>query len=555
MTFRTLFALTAALTAAATACGGSGDSSDAAPSPTDARVTTTADTTVPPPTLSTSTSTPTVDSAVDGAELPGDETVASYGQIQPAVVQIWAAGSLRDPEVGQTTSAGAGTGFFVAPGGYAVTNNHVVTGVATLEVYVGGDTSESYNAQVVGVSECNDLALIQVDVDDHPVLAWSDEPSAVGTEVYAAGFPLTNPEYTLTRGIVAKASAGGDTSWTSVDRTIEHDAVIQPGNSGGPLVDADGAVVGVNYSVGGGVTSARYFAIESGLARDVVDRLYDGDFESLGINGTAVLDEDSGIAGVWVSGVAAGSPASAAGLRPGDIVTRLNGLPLATDGTMRDYCDVIRTAGEGTPMSVEVLRFDTQEILEGEINGDRELTATVSFAEQAAAEVGEEPAGAGDPSAGYTEYVQVVDDAGTIAIDVPAEWNEVSTEPLDFGAGPLPVIVASPSLADFEATYTTSGLLYTAMPGALPTEESLADFAPDPAACPTDAGYLPYEDDVYVGHFQIWTDCGGIGASHLVLIANTVDESATIVLGAQIVTDADWDAVDRAFGSMLVAVG
>src|SRR5690606_18422850 len=126
---------------------------------------------------------------------------------------------------------------------------------------------------------------------------------------------------------------------------------------------------------------SQFFAIASTLAQDVVDELRDGDFESLGINGSAVLDEESGIAGVWVAGTAPGSPASNAGLLPGDIVTSLNGLPIGADGTMKDYCDVLRTSGD-RPITVEILRFDTQEILRGEINGTIPLEQVVSFAEE-----------------------------------------------------------------------------------------------------------------------------------------------------------------------------
>ena len=258
------------------------------------------------------------------------------------------------------TQAGSGSGFIIDPSGLAVTNNHVVTGAATLEVYVGGDLDKSYNASVVGVSECNDLALIQIDTKDPlPTLAWQDTEPTVGQEVYAAGFPLGDPEFTLTRGIVAKAQASGETPWASIDSTIEHDANIQPGNSGGPLVGADGHVVAVNYATGSQTNTSQFFAIESELAQDVVDELKNGDFETLGINGQAVLDEEAGIAGVWVSGVAPGSAVDEAGVLPGDIVTSLNGLPIGTDGTMKDYCDVIRTSGEGRPIEIEVLRYDT----------------------------------------------------------------------------------------------------------------------------------------------------------------------------------------------------
>src|SRR5690606_34332944 len=184
-----------------------------------------------------------------------------------------------------------------------VTNNHVVAGAATLEVFIGGDTTRSYNATILGVSECNDLAVIDVRASDPlPYLEWYEEEIVPGIDVYAAGFPLGDPQFTLTRGIVSKARADGDiTGTSSIDHTIEHDANLQPGNSGGPLVSTDGKVVGVNYA-GGAVatTTAQFFAIAAELAKPVVERLKKGDYESLGINGWAVLDEDTGISGVWV---------------------------------------------------------------------------------------------------------------------------------------------------------------------------------------------------------------------------------------------------------------
>src|SRR4029079_3446653 len=97
--------------------------------------------------------------------------ISSFNEVQPAVIQIVSTGSLRDPEVGPTTTAGSGAGLIISPDGLAVTNNHVVTGAATLEVFIGGDKDKSYNATVLGVSECNDLALIQIkNVEDLPPL-------------------------------------------------------------------------------------------------------------------------------------------------------------------------------------------------------------------------------------------------------------------------------------------------------------------------------------------------------------------------------------------------
>ncbi|MDR2722251.1 MAG: trypsin-like peptidase domain-containing protein, partial [Cellulomonadaceae bacterium] len=254
------------------------------------------------------------------ADLPttgSSSPIDSFDKAQPAVIQITAKGSFRDPE-GESVSRWRGSGFIISPDGYAVTNNHVVTGAATLTVYIGGDTTTSYNATVIGASECNDLALIKISgLEDAPYLDWYEGDITVGMEVYAAGFPLGDPEYTLTRGIVAKANADGEMSWASVDRTIEHDANTQPGNSGGPLLTSDGKVAAVHYA--GGARSSgtsQFFAIAADLAMPVVARMQEGDFESLGINGEAIMTEDGEIYGVWVQSVKPGSPVDEVGILP-----------------------------------------------------------------------------------------------------------------------------------------------------------------------------------------------------------------------------------------------
>jgi serine protease Do len=530
-----LVAIAAAMALIA-ACGGSDDSpSDAGDDPSattaasDATTTTVAD---EPATETTETTEPS-------------DVIDSFSEVQPAVVQIVAQGSFRDPEVGMVSTAGSGSGFIVSDDGLVVTNNHVVTGAATLEVFIGGDATNGYNATIVGVSECNDLALIQLDVDEPmPFLEWSSEAPSVGTEVYTAGFPLGDPEYTMTRGIVAKANAFGDTPWASIDSTIEHDANIQPGNSGGPLVGVDGRVVAVNYASGNVTNQSQFFAIESTLAQDVVDELRDGDFESLGINGSAVVDEAAGLAGVWVAGTAPGSPAAVAGLLPGDIVTSLNGLPIGTDGTMKDYCDVLRTAGE-RPISVEVLRFDTQEILRGEINGTLPLEQVVSFAEEIVDDVDVADA---PTDTTYTATQTLVDDTGTITVDVPVEWADVDTAPfvLDDGSE-APWIGASTSIADlYGGSYNVPGMFITSFP-AMPSEDiagSIAEFAPAPGECALDEGLSDYDDGAFVGQYQLWGDCGGVGAAFVILIANATSGQGSVVVGTQLLTDADFDALD-----------
>ncbi len=480
--------------------------------------------------------------ATTAAELEG---ISSFSDVQPAVVQIVAKGTFRDPEVGLQSGAGSGSGFIISPDGYAVTNNHVVTGAASLEVWIGGDTSDSYNAQIVGVSECNDLALIKIDSDDLSSLAWYDEPPTVGQEIYAAGFPLGDPEYTLTSGIVSKADADGETPWSSIDSVIQHDAQTQPGNSGGPLVGTDGRVVGVHYASGDwGTGTSQFFAISSELAQDVVDKLYDGDFESLGINGSAVNDGE-GVSGVWVAAVAAGSPASAVGLLPGDIVTALNGLPLATDGTMKDYCDVIRTAGEGEPMAIEVLRWDTEEVLQGEINNpDKTLTQAFSFAEEIETS-GEAPV---DEGTTY-EYTSLVDDTGRMFVDVPTSWFDVDTAPRD-GA---PWISASTSLVDLSESWLVPGMYAVGVEGAIDFQSAIVEYGLPDGTCVDTTGLMDYDDGLYVGLYQVWYECGDTTTGYAVVAATDPDGIWSFVMAWQFITTADLEAFDQAIRTIYIS--
>lgn len=117
--------------------------------------------------------------------------------VQSAVVQIIAAGSFVEPSESIAASEtyegkSSGSGFIIDPSGIVVTNNHVVTGNASLEVYVDGK-DDPVSAKVLGVSECSDLAVIDLEGDGYPFMAWSDKAPKVGLEVRAAGFPSATP--------------------------------------------------------------------------------------------------------------------------------------------------------------------------------------------------------------------------------------------------------------------------------------------------------------------------------------------------------------------------
>ncbi len=492
-----------------------------------------------------STTATTTEGQVSGA-------ISSVEEVQSATIQIVAQGSFVDPELGeQTNAAGAGSGFIIDPSGIAVTNNHVVTGAATIQVYIGGD-DEPHNAQILGTSECSDLAVIDIDGDGYPFMAWHEGEVSTGLDVFAAGFPLGDPEFTLTRGIVSKADAGGETNWASVDSVIEHDATINPGNSGGPLVDENGQVVGVNYA---SFAEARQsFAIAEAEAQPIVDQLRAGDHVTwLGINGQAVVDESGGLSGVWVAAVESGSPAAEAGIQGGDIVTKLEGLALATDGSMADYCDILRTRGADAPLAVQVLRFATEEVLQGTLNeSDHPLEVAQSLGDQIEGE-GSVPDPGGPTS--YPDYTYVNDDSGTLSVEVPTDWSDVDGAPITLDDGTtVNQVTATPDVATFQSSFSISGMQMVVFQGsddADTTLDSLTDSIGATSAC-TSSGRDDYDDGAYQGRIETSEQCEGGDAVFVAIAASPPGGEFTIFVSVQILNQADYEALDHVIQSFVV---
>ncbi len=301
----------------------------------------------------------------------GGAAPVEFEDLQSAVIQIQAQGTFVEPGTLEASeTAGRGSGFLISDSGIAVTNNHVVVGAGTLKVWLGGDTSEEFNAKVLGASECLDLAVIQLDKGTYPFLGWYEGEIKPALDVYSAGFPLGDPNFTLTKGIVSKADVPQEDSWASLDHVIEHDARIRGGNSGGPLVDPKGRVVGVNYA---GQDELDYnFAIHRDQVLPYLDQLTKGErVLSLGVNAQALPTNDDGSAsGIWVSSVEAGGPADAAGVQPGDVLIDLAGVTMGADGTLEDYCQVLETQGVDGTMDVTIYRPGTDELWTGQVNGD-----------------------------------------------------------------------------------------------------------------------------------------------------------------------------------------
>lgn len=476
--------------------------------------------------------------------------------LKTATIQIEAQGSFVDPQVGNVfNGAGRGSGFIIDPSGIAVTNNHVVTGAALLKVWIGGDTSKSYNARVLGVSECSDLAVIDIEGDGYPYLDWYKDNPAVGLEVFAAGFPLGDPEYTMTTGIISKEKADGNTSWASVKDVLEHTSTINPGNSGGPLVDKNAAIVGINYA-GIGSTN-QYFAISDEAAMPVINQLRSGkDVDAIGINGEAVMSEDGSLYGIWVSSVKSGSPADKTGIKGGDIILAIENLYLAEDGTMSAYCDILRTHNPTDVLAVKVLRFDTSEILEGQLNG-RVMEATVSFANQLAGETDNGTTGTtGDT---YVDYVTISDDTGSIEMEVPADWADLNTAvwTSDWGGAPFdsPSISASANLDAYFNGFSEPGVFFAASKelGALGGYVELLDgvkgwYENDCTFSKrVDYGEGDWADPWYEGKFDLWENCGPDDTIVLILAARPKADPGAylLLLEMKIVYDRDLDALDR----------
>ncbi len=489
-------------------------------------------------------------------EAPADFDIS---QVEQSVVQIQGQGTFVETDGSAALNAGfTGTGFVISEDGLVVTNNHVVQGAATLAVSFSD--SDPINARILGVSECSDLAVIQLTGDGYTPLTFREDPVTVGIDVFAAGFPAAdeadfdNLDYTLTSGIVSSTDADGETNWASVDGVLQHDARILGGNSGGPLVDELGQVVGVNYA--GSDQFDTNFAIAAAEAQVVIDQLAAGeDVDSLGINGQATLFE-GGLSGIAIRSVKSGSPADVAGIEPGDILISLENLVLATDGTMADYCDVLRTQGDDATMDIEIYRPSLDLVLTGQVNGD---PIEIPLIAQTVIESSGGGDGGGsviiDGSSGespYT-YTTVSDDQGLITVSIPTEWSQVDGSPNpDFG----PSIWASPDLEGWRTTWGVPGIIVESSANLTSADIPALLEARDQSASCENLGAEPYDDGFYAGTLQVWGNCGGFDTFYVVLAASPLDPAQDFLvrLEVQAVEPRDLEAADEALATFIAGI-
>ena len=232
---------------------------------------------------------------------------------------------------------GLGSGVIVSPAGYLLTNNHVIEGAYDVEVMLGD--GRSAKARTIGADPESDIAVLKIDLDKLPVIAFGDvDALQVGDVVLAIGNPFGVGQ-TVTSGIVS-ALGRNSLGINIFENFIQTDAAINPGNSGGALVDASGNLLGINtaiYSRSGGSLGIG-FAIPVSTARQVMEGLIKDGQVTRGWIGVEPRDLTPEIAktlglavthGVLITGVVQAGPASEGGVRPGDVVLKIAGTAVA----------------------------------------------------------------------------------------------------------------------------------------------------------------------------------------------------------------------------------
>jgi len=283
-----------------------------------------------------------------GPGVPSSGYAAAARVASPAVVSIAASrgtvrGRAQDPwfrfffgdrsrEPQSPAQVGLGSGVIVAPEGYLLTNNHVIDGASDIEVQLAD--GRQAQARLVGTDPETDVAVLKIELDKLPVIRLGDASALqVGDVVLAIGNPF-NVGQTVTSGIVS-ALGRNQLGINTFENFIQTDAAINPGNSGGALVDVEGRLVGINTAIfsrtGGSLGIG--FAIPVDTARQVMDSLVRDGRVTRGWIGVEPRDLTPEFAenfklpvthGVLITGVLQDGPASKGGVKPGDVVVRVD---------------------------------------------------------------------------------------------------------------------------------------------------------------------------------------------------------------------------------------
>lgn len=260
---------------------------------------------------------------------------------------------------------GAGSGVIYSSDGYIVTNNHVVGFADKIEVTL--PDKRTFKATKIGTDPSTDLAVIKIEANNLPTLKIGDSDKAsVGEWVLAVGNPFEYLTSTVTAGIISAKGRNLNIiqDQRAIEEFIQTDAAVNPGNSGGALVDDEGNLIGINTAIATptGAYAGYSFAIPSNLMKKVVDEIIvNGDIEgaSLGVSGYTITEDvqkQFGLKtekGFYIEEVASGSSAQFAGLLPGDIIVKIEDSEI---NAFEDLVKVLKFVRVGDSINVRVLR-------------------------------------------------------------------------------------------------------------------------------------------------------------------------------------------------------
>jgi serine protease Do len=296
-----------------------------------------------------------------------------FGQLPPGFQQLIPHGQTPRrgrPDDGPSLEHSSGSGFIVSNDGYILTNNHVIEGSSRVVVRLLD--GHEYDAKIVGTDKDTDIGVLKIDAHGlTPAALGSSEATRVGEWVLAIGNPLGDElTFTVTQGIVSakgRAHLDPDNNTKRIQDFIQTDAVINRGNSGGPLVNVRGEVIGINAMIASqtGYYTGYAFAVPIDLARKVMDQLVSrGHVERAGL-GVFVKDADRDdadylglptIGGVAISDFSDDdSPAKRAGLDRGDVITAIDGVPVKSVPQLQQMVGFRRP---GEVVKVDVARKD-----------------------------------------------------------------------------------------------------------------------------------------------------------------------------------------------------
>ncbi len=317
--------------------------------------------------------------AVPGSTM-ADFTEAANKSVH-AVVHVKNRAITRSPFGSRAGTAlqGTGSGVIISPDGYIVTNNHVIQKANQIQVTL--NNNENYTAEVIGSDPKSDIALLKIDAEDLSYLPFGNSNNVqIGEWVLAVGNPF-NLTSTVTAGIISAKSRdlGMD---SNVSSFLQTDAAVNPGNSGGALVNIHGELIGINTAITSQTGSyvGYAFAVPSNNARKIVEDILEfGDVQQgiLGIRGNQISRlppqiEVNTTEGVYVSEVEQGSGADKAGMKEGDIIKQIDNVAIRKFSDLHGYIgskrpdDVVKVQvlrnGEEKSLNVRLSKYETYQI-------------------------------------------------------------------------------------------------------------------------------------------------------------------------------------------------